>query len=154
MSDYWKPALQTGNDLIDDDHRELLRQIGDMADAAAVGDKGRAVTTLCAFLEGCAGHFAREERLMEEVGYGDAVAHREAHALFLDDVRRLLLHSRQAEGTGGLRLFVTTRLVDWFTGHVRRNDAALAAAAAAARPAAPSASRPAPGYVSSCATRL
>jgi hemerythrin len=113
-----------------------------VADAAAVGDQGRALAVLGAFLEGCAAHISREERLMEEVRYGDAVVHREAHALFLDDVRRLLLHSRQAEGTGGLRLFVTTRLVDWFAGHVRRNDAALAAAAAAAQPPAAPAGAP------------
>lgn len=143
MSRFWKPDLATGLDHIDSDHQELFTIIEGMADAASLGSADRARALIGDFLEGCAAHFAGEEELMTACGYPAERQHREAHQLYLADVRSLQAQLEARGLTAGFRLFVTTRLVDWFIRHIRLNDVPLAKAALAGQVAPPAAADPA-----------
>lgn len=145
MATRWKPELETGHPRIDADHRELLEIISAMEAASLCGDGGHARGLLGEFLSASGAHFAREEALMVEVAYAEAVAHRDAHALFLDDLRRFLKSGPPPESPG-FRLYLSSRLLGWFVQHIRAHDALLAAAARQALPraASPGAASPSP----------
>jgi len=143
MASHWKPGLELGHPAMDADHRELLELVSAMEGASLCGEGGHARVLLGEFLSACGAHFSREEALMTELAYADERAHREAHALFLDDLRRFLKSGPLPDGPG-FRLYLGSRLLGWFTQHIRAHDALLAAAARQARPAAPDAVSPSP----------
>jgi len=152
MGSHWKAELATGHAVLDDDHRDLLEVLDALEAASLCGDGRQARGLLGEFLAACGAHFAREEALMAELGYGEAGAHRGAHALFLDDLRRFLKGAPSAESPG-FRLYVDGRLLGWFVQHIRNHDARLAEAALRHAPGASAAapaevtppSPPAPG---------
>lgn len=134
MGSHWKAELATGHAALDDDHRDLMQVLDALEAASRCGDAGQARGLLGEFLAACGTHFAREEALMARLGQGEAAAHRDAHALFLDDLRRFLRVAPPA-GSPGFRLYVSSRLVGWFALHIQTHDARLAAAARREMPA-------------------
>lgn len=141
MGSHWKDDLCTGQAVIDGDHQELLGILEGLDSASRCGFGAQARGLLGEFLTECGAHFAREEALMAEVGFASAVAHREAHALYLDDLRRFLKSAPPPESPG-FRLYVGSRLLGWFLQHIKAYDAPLAAAALHHAPRAPEAVTP------------
>lgn len=72
--------LETGNTLIDSEHRQLFQAINNLLDACAQG-KGRAqIEKTVQFLNNYVGkHFSDEERLQVESKYPDYQAHKRFH---------------------------------------------------------------------------
>jgi hemerythrin len=128
MGSHWKSDLGTGHTALDEDHRALLEILDALDAASTCGDGAQARGLLGEFLAECGAHFAREEALMVEIGYAEAVAHRAAHALYLDDLRRFLKSAPPPESPG-FRLYIGSRLLGWFLQHIKAHDCPLAAAA-------------------------
>lgn len=83
----WDPLMETGIAAIDDDHRELVRQVNELGLAMRRGEGGRLVAELLAFLGRYAQeHFAVEERLMAEAAYPGLGEHRARHEQFRRDL--------------------------------------------------------------------
>jgi hemerythrin len=126
--DHWDPALESGDDELDDDHRELFRLLGAVLAATAASDRGAAERLLERLHEETVDHFAVEQGRMAELEDPALPRHREAHEAFLEDFGRLRweLHHR---GLSPLfRLWISTRFSDWLRFHTRSLDAALAQA--------------------------
>ena len=75
--------LETGNSIIDSEHRELFAAINRLMDACSVG-KGRStlVPTLDFLEKYVDTHFAHEEQLQQQNKYPDYSAHRTFHENF------------------------------------------------------------------------
>lgn len=122
MSEYtWSDALQTGDALVDKQHRDIHLLVDYVAAAEDRPDEVlRVLDRLMAHVD-C--HFATEEALMARIGYEDARAdaHRSEHQALTQSARDMVLRFRSGE------LQSTEPLVGflrgWLKGHVYEHDA-------------------------------
>jgi hemerythrin-like metal-binding protein len=85
---FWRPDLFTGIPEVDEQHRELLAQIGALEEAARSGDLDLAAGMLTYLERYAAEHFATEERVMSEYGYPDRDTHWSLHLAFAVELAR------------------------------------------------------------------
>ncbi|MFM2090100.1 MAG: hypothetical protein RLZZ127_589 [Planctomycetota bacterium] len=70
----------TGNQIVDEQHRQLLSDLKSLAEAAGGGTAKASVGYwIDKFRDHCFGHFQDEEAVMAKAGYPDLAKHREAH---------------------------------------------------------------------------
>ena len=120
--------LETGNALIDSQHRELIAAVNGLLDACGQG-KGRAhLAESAQFLSDyTAKHFADEERLQVQSKYPDYANHKRYHDMFKKTVADL---ARRLNAEGPTIVLVgemNTALVGWLINHIKREDAKVAA---------------------------
>ena len=102
----WDPALETGINEIDEQHRLLFRKADAVLEAVAAGQGAMEVRRTLQFLSDYAAlHFETEERYMRAAGFPDADAHAEIHQRI---TRRLVemaaeFHARGASPAPGPR---------------------------------------------------
>lgn len=116
----WNKSLETGNEMIDTQHRLLVMLCMklDLAIGARKSpqDLARIVMELERFAEF---HFVSEENLMAEIGYGDLERHRGMHADLLAELREMNTHLLHHKATAqDLLLFVER----WLIQHIARED--------------------------------
>ena len=118
----WTAAHDVGITMIDRQHRQLAEYVNDFAASLRRGDDpGTILDKLAATTSFTRHHFQSEERLMDEYGYAEAAAHREAHAQLLDDLGSF------SAGCDTRSLSLTTRfLQEWLLRHVDGADRRLA----------------------------
>lgn len=118
----WTDALKVNVDFIDHDHEEFVALLN-AAIAASDADFPAAFKALAAHT---VEHFAREEELMDRIGFFATGCHKGEHARVLTEVRRFLGHVE----TGNLafaRAYVAEQMPQWFILHRNTMDAATAA---------------------------
>jgi hemerythrin len=72
--------LETGNTLIDSEHRQLFQAINNLLDACSQGKGRTQIQSTIQFLNSYVGkHFSDEERLQVESKYPDYPAHKRFH---------------------------------------------------------------------------
>jgi len=126
----WDPALETGNQAIDDQHRRLFALANSLAEAIATCELDRddecdeGEDTLANAIYGltdyCVEHFEDEEALMAEHSYPGLPAHRSLHEQLSG---KTLKHAADYFNEAGvvpetLAPFFT----DWLASHIRRED--------------------------------
>jgi len=138
MSLRWMPGLAIGVPAVDDQHRELFRQVN-LLTVAMGHERGAAeVGRLLEFLgRYVVEHFAAEERLMREAAYPALEPHRREHVDFVQ-VFQELCRSYLSEGaTPPVVIRVNVWLCSWLRRHVGETDQALGRFLAEAHPPAP-----------------
>ncbi|MDR1247457.1 MAG: bacteriohemerythrin [Clostridiales Family XIII bacterium] len=124
----WSKDLETGSELIDSQHKQLIEALGNLMDACS-GGKGRVVLEeTMDFLESyTAKHFGDEEALQKQYAYPDYPNHKKMHdgfKLVVADIGRQL----KAEGpTIVLVGKVNTNIGGWLVNHIKREDTKVAA---------------------------
>jgi methyl-accepting chemotaxis protein len=124
----WSSDLETGNDLIDTQHKQLIEALGNLTDACS-GGKGRSVLAeTMDFLESyTAKHFGDEEALQKQSEYPDYPNHRRLH----DDFKRVVAElGRQLKAEGPTIVLVgkvNTNIGGWLVNHIKREDMKVAA---------------------------
>lgn len=127
MSYQFTKDLETGNGLIDDEHKQLIKAINDLLDACAQGKGRTQLEQTTKFLyDYTSKHFSDEEKLQIQCKYPDYPQHRQYHEGFKKVVADL---SKQlsAEGpTVPLVGQINTALAGWLLNHIKREDKKLA----------------------------
>lgn len=138
----WSPSLASGDAELDAQHRELLGLLEEAIAASARRDPAGCHAMLARFHAACLAHFAAEQRAMSALAGASrqVQAHLDSHAEFLDDLARLQAELAARGPTPLVRLWLSSRLVEWLRFHTRTMDAALAEALAVARAAGAAAS--------------
>ena len=82
--------LETGNIIIDKEHRELLKAVNDLMDACSDG-KGRdhMIKTIKFLNDYVDSHFAHEERLQQKSGYPGMTAHKAFHEKYKQTLKEI-----------------------------------------------------------------
>lgn len=116
--DHWSEDLAVGVAGIDDDHKEILALIARLSRANAEAGAepsavDEAIRVIAAYSER---HFAREERMLEAVGYAFLEQHRLRHQSF----RAFVDAARGNDQLSPAELF--SYLVDWWIGHIATDD--------------------------------
>ena len=82
--------LETGNAIIDNEHRQLLQAVNSLLDACKNGQGRDAVMpTLKFLLDYVDKHFAHEEQLQIKAGYPDFAAHKAFHQSYKAQLKEI-----------------------------------------------------------------
>ncbi|MDR0819177.1 MAG: bacteriohemerythrin [Oscillospiraceae bacterium] len=123
----WDDSLATNNELIDSQHKTLLKALKDLVEACGQG-KGRSeLDGAITFLADYTGkHFGDEEVLQKKYSFPDYSNHRRLHEGFKRVVAELKreLH----EGGASVKLVgkVNSEVGNWLINHIKREDVKVA----------------------------
>jgi len=124
----WTPDLTVGVEMIDEQHKELIRRMNAFFDAMKNGDKQQKVLEILDFLEVYVeSHFRDEEMLQLSSGYPHFKEHKKLHTDFIADVKQIRSDIAQAGFTAATASLVGSTLVSWLTLHIKKTDKGLGA---------------------------
>jgi hemerythrin len=129
----WDPALETGNLMVDGQHRELFAAVNELHDAIHDHNDIAVLGGILYRLQRyTAVHFGDEEGLMADVAYPDLERHHGLHLQLAEQTSSLASKYLSGELTLGITL--ATFLRDWLTHHIGEEDRRLAEHIRATRP--------------------
>ena len=108
MSGYeFTKKLETGNAVIDKEHRELIEAVNKLLDACHRGEGRASMDTTIKFLNNYVNqHFSHEEQLQRESGYPGIASHRTFH----DQYKKTLQEITNAISVSGPTIAELTKL--------------------------------------------
>lgn len=118
----WDPALETGNETIDAQHRKLFELAERLHQACAehFGCDDAAIDAVYELSEYCVQHLHDEELLMMESGYPGRALHMALHEHLT--ARTIQLMARFLNGEDRMPDGVAPFMVDWLTTHIAQAD--------------------------------
>jgi hemerythrin len=117
----WNEALETGDDVVDDQHRSLYALVNDLNADTLLG-KNPALTEveLERILRYATEHFATEESLMERSAYPRTAEHRAIHHEFAEAATGMV--AAHLEGHGPTLQDLAEFMQSWLDSHIRDED--------------------------------
>lgn len=122
----WTPALATGIDEIDEQHRELFRCVARIRDASLSGDASELDQAIVFLRDYVRLHFQAEERYMTARRFPGLERHREEHLLLLEAVHEIEADHRLRGPAANSLLRMERFLSDWLRTHIAVTDLAMA----------------------------
>lgn len=121
-------SLITGNETIDNQHKELIGKISAFVSACEEGNgKVKAVKMLDYLEEYTEFHFNAEEELQNQVGYPELSKHHEKHEEFKKTIKELYEYLDENEGPDDKFMeTVKTNVVNWLFNHIKAFDRSVA----------------------------
>jgi hemerythrin len=128
MAYAWTNDLNTGNVMIDNQHKQLIQAVNNLLDACASG-KGRSELnhTMDFLASYTSKHFGDEERLQIQYRYADYANHKKLHDGFKRTVADLMARMREEGATVSLVGKVSFSVGDWLIKHIKGEDTKVAA---------------------------
>ncbi len=124
----WHDELLTGNEEIDEQHRELFRKVEILMQACKAKrcheEIGRHLWYLKRYVRK---HFKTEEKLQLTLGFPDYVAHKAKHDAFFEEVRHLEAQYAKEGGSTVLIVKAVRMMEEWLRKHINELDRELAA---------------------------
>lgn len=122
-------TLITGNEKIDNQHKELIERINKLL-VLCENEKPaqrEAIATLDYLSDYTDFHFADEEKLQEEVGYPGLAEHKKKHEELRETVEELYAMLEEQEGpTPAFVQLVNENVTGWLYKHIRTFDRSVA----------------------------
>lgn len=115
----WTPDLDTGIEMIDEQHKQLVEYINQVYEANQSGDREQVGETILQLIEYTVKHFTEEEALMEAAGYPLLKPHKMVHQRFVDKVAQM--HDRHQSGIDTADELLGM-LQTWLFSHIQHND--------------------------------
>jgi hemerythrin len=117
----WQDDLNTGIQVIDDQHKRIVDMINSLHQAkVSVGSGGEVGEVLNGLVDYTLSHFAFEESLLEEAGYEFTRPHKRVHEIFIGRVKDFNLRFQAGEDITDELLGLLSR---WLFNHIRSDDA-------------------------------
>ena len=123
----WNDRLATGNDQIDNQHKELIARFSNLLDACNRHRGKEEVMNLLDFLSDyVVTHFSMEEKLQQEHNYPGYFMHKAQHTEFMRQLSDL--KSQFGENGATLSLVIKTNqtMSGWLVNHINETDRKLA----------------------------
>ncbi|MDR2304484.1 MAG: hemerythrin family protein [Treponema sp.] len=128
MEYLWDASLETGHEMIDEQHKQLFKAVNDLLRTC---DQGKGIEELKKSLdfltEYTIKHFFDEEKIQQKYNYPDFENHRQLHEKFKKDVRDLSVQMIMKGASPGLLGEVKSKIGDWLVTHIKVQDLKLAA---------------------------
>jgi len=123
----WSSDLETGNDAIDSQHKELFRLTSNLVQACAE-DKGQEIMgdTLNFLAEYTVKHFTDEEALQVKHNFPDYANHKKTHDDFKVKVVELIHQYQKDSASVDLSAQVNSTIIRWLLQHIKREDFKIA----------------------------
>lgn len=117
----WQDSLALGIEVIDEQHKVLVRLLNHLHDLIASHSPAQTIdAVLTQLADYTKFHFADEERFMQDMGYQDLPGHQEIHRKFIDEINGLVETRRRGQAIDGQALLEHLR--KWLTGHIMGID--------------------------------
>jgi hemerythrin len=127
MAYVWDKDLETGHELIDNQHKQLVRAVNDLQVANASGKAAEEIERTIDFLLGyTVKHFHDEEALQIEYGYPDYYEHVSYHREFKGQVAQLAGRLQEEGPTRELVDEISQHIGDWLLHHIKSDDLKMA----------------------------
>lgn len=127
MAYIWNKDLETGNAMIDQQHKQLIQCINDLLDACSQGKGRDKIIETMEFLQSYTKkHFADEEALQRRSGYPDFTNHKRYHETFKKTVNDIMAEMKVSGPTVALVAKVNTSIASWFVNHIKTQDTKVA----------------------------
>lgn len=124
----WHDELLTGNEEIDEQHRELFRKFDSLAQACKAKQGKDEIGRLLWYLKRYVRkHFSCEEKLQQSLGFPAYDTHKAQHDAFFNDVRYLEEQYAMEGGSTVLIVKAVQMMGDWFRKHIHEMDMEMAA---------------------------
>ena len=124
----WDPSLETGNELIDGQHKEWMKVLNSIIDAHKQG-KGRdeIMKTMDFLSDYTLLHFSAEEKLMADSDYPEYSIHKRYHEELKETMKNLTKkYAREVSPDDFISIVIYT-LGDWLFSHIKGDDFRMAA---------------------------
>lgn len=119
----WTDKLSVGVDLIDEQHKMLIRRLNDMSSAIEFNKGPNEITRTLSFLIDYTDfHFSEEERHMKEQGYPGLDDHIAKHEEFKATLADLEGDYEEDGATHLLAHSIDTFLINWLVNHISGVD--------------------------------
>lgn len=115
----WTPELDTGIDVIDDQHKRIVDYINDLYAAHKSGDRQAIAAVLDNVVDYTLSHFGFEEVMMEDAGYEFLHAHQKVHQIFIQRVSVLAERFKAGEDVSAE---LHNLLARWLVNHIQKED--------------------------------
>ena len=117
----WNDSYSVGVETIDQQHSGLFAILNELHAAMMKGHAQNLVGPLLdKLVTYTLGHFAYEERMMQEARYPNFAAHRAHHVDLARQVEEFM--ARYKRGDGALTIELLQFLKDWLTKHIQHED--------------------------------
>jgi hemerythrin-like metal-binding protein len=123
----WDSTLETGYELIDSQHKQLIGMVNKLIEASSSGKSAAVVTEALDFLASYAvNHFADEEKLQVKYSYPDYVGHKRKHDEVKVVVEGLVQRVKNEGPTEELIEEVCFTIGSWLLEHIMGDDFRMA----------------------------
>ncbi len=127
MAYNWSSDLETGNKLIDSQHKELIDAVNNLIDACFKLNGLNQLTKTADFLQNYVTmHFNEEEKLQFNTKYPQYQSHKQLHTNFKAVVKNLVNELRVNGPSPKLLNDITTLIGDWIIKHIKNEDTKVA----------------------------
>jgi hemerythrin len=124
----WDKSLETGNELIDHEHKQLFAAINSLLETCRTGKGKEELSKSLDFLNDYTiKHFFDEEQLQQKYAYPDYPNHKKLHDDFKATVRDLKVKLIMKGVSDELISEVKTSTGDWLVTHIKGQDVKIAA---------------------------
>ncbi|MCV2359086.1 hemerythrin [Paucibacter sp. TC2R-5] len=121
----WTDALTLNQPQIDQTHHEFVTLLNELAELLPTcTEPADALPAYQRLLTHTEQHFAMEEGFMAATGFAPDNCHSKQHAMVLDVMRQVLVHTHAEQDLEPMRNLLP-ELVNWFPAHAEMMDAAL-----------------------------
>ncbi|MDR1979295.1 MAG: hemerythrin family protein [Synergistaceae bacterium] len=120
----WSQSLETGIPAIDNQHKELFRQIDILFDK---NNKDRVPQTLKFLGEYVEKHFRDEQLLHTQARYPKAESHKKMHSDFVTAFKKMKQEYDAGNGSLMILLKINRAVADWLKNHIMIHDKEFAA---------------------------
>jgi hemerythrin len=124
----WDQSLETGDERIDKQHKQLVAAVNDLLAACRTGAAQEELLRTLDFLTGYTiKHFSDEEKLQQQYNYPDYLNHKRYHDDFKVVATQLVARAVQEGPSQDLAHEVQHCIGDWLVNHIKGDDFKLAA---------------------------
>jgi hemerythrin-like metal-binding protein len=124
----WSKDLETGNDEIDSQHKQLFQLVSDLAEACANNGGAETLGESLDFLASyTVNHFMDEEALQLRYGYSGYEEHKKLHDEFRKTASELVALYKANGSAKELSGKVNSVIIRWLAQHIKREDSKIAA---------------------------
>jgi hemerythrin len=119
----WTQDLSVGVDLIDEQHKELIRRMNALFESMDANRAKAEVLKVLEFLEKyVVTHFTDEENLQKRVQYPKYTVHRQMHQDFIKTIKEQKKEIENGGFTVMTKSLMGATLVTWLVSHISKED--------------------------------
>ena len=123
----WDSSLETGNEKIDGQHKQLIAELNGLIEAFQQGKGKDEISKTMEFVSGYAlMHFTMEEELMTEFGYSEYLMHKRYHDEFKVVLGGLIERMVDEGPSEDLIDIVISTIREWLINHIKGDDFRMA----------------------------
>jgi hemerythrin len=119
----WDESLEIGIEKIDEQHRELIKRLDDLAQAVLKKQGKNKIIQMMKFMEEYGEeHFSDEEKFMKLYDFSGLSAQKKHHDKFRETTKRLIDELNSQKDMEFFAASVQRYLIDWLILHIRSED--------------------------------